>query len=104
MSKGSKRRPTLVTEAEHTSNWERTFGQKASQEDKVTGLDNMTGERHLVLSLDELRTIVIQTSAAFVRGGAHSQQEAEWSRTAALRDALEQLGFVRESEMIGGAA
>lgn len=62
----------------------------------------ITGERHLVLSLDELRTIVFKTSVAYARPGA-SIQEAEWNRAAALRDALEDLGYTREAEMIGGA-
>jgi hypothetical protein len=31
-------------------------------------------------------------------------QEAEWNRAAALKRALEALGYDRESEMIGGAA
>lgn len=62
---------------------------------------NVTRERSLVLTLDELRTIVFRTSVAYAREG--SIQEAEWSRAAALKDALADLGFHREAEMIGGA-
>lgn len=96
MGKGSWRRPTGPS---FGPEYDRIFGRKPSPEAEVTDTD--TRERHLVLSLDELRTIVFRTSVAYARDG--SIQEREWSRAAALKDALADLGFARESEMIGGA-
>lgn len=110
MSKGSWRRP--FDQRAFDANHERIFGRKTSDSPIVKesvragAIDRLaraiTGERHLVLSLDELRTIVFKTSVAYARPGA-SIQEAEWNRAAALRDALEDLGYTREAEMIGGA-
>lgn len=64
-------------------------------------------KRVIALTLDELRTIVFETSVAYHGQDPHYEwnaQAAEWSRAAALKRALEALGYDRESEMIGGAA
>lgn len=67
-------------------------------------------KRLIALTLDELRTIVFETSVAYsyvvrcVAGECAYTQEAEWARAAALKTALERLGYEREAEMIGGAA
>ena len=67
-------------------------------------------KRLIALTLDELRSIVFETSVAYCEKHisqpvlADFLQEAEWNRAAALKTALERLGYARESEMIGGAA
>lgn len=68
----------------------------------VAAAPGPVGPVFLALSLDELRTIVFETSVAYANAQPYTQQ-AEWARAAALRDALERLGYTRESEMIGGA-
>lgn len=85
--------------------------QEAAKEERRQRADEIEkhAARYIVLSLDELRSIVFETSAAFcsycpLNEEQQSQQDAEWSRTAALKDALERLGYTREAEMIGGAA
>jgi hypothetical protein len=63
---------------------------------------NERAKRLIALTLDELRTIVFETSVAYAQ--SVEMQEAEWNRAAALKNALSALGYERESEMIGGAA
>ena len=101
MSKGSRRRPG--DEKAFDSNYDRVFGRKPSDGAKVTKDDIAEiRERAIALTLDELRSLVFKTSVAYARPG-RTIQEAEWARAAALRDALTDLGFDREAEMIGGA-
>jgi hypothetical protein len=101
MGKGSWRRPG--DDRAFQENYDRAFGRKPSEGEKVTKDDIAEiRERAIALTLDELRSLVFKTSVAYARPG-RSIQEAEWARAAALRDALQDLGFDREAEMIGGA-
>lgn len=100
MGKGDLRRPG--DERSFRENYDRIFGRKTSDEREVTENVGHPEARLLALSLDELRTIVFKTSVAYAHPRA-SIQEAEWARAAALRDALSDLGFEKEAEMIGGA-
>lgn len=102
MGKGDLRRPG--DDKAFAENYERVFGRKTSGVPIVTESDTPPGPRHLAITLDEVRTIVFRTSVAYAGpAGRGAIQEAEWARAAALRDALTDLGFVREAEMIGGA-
>lgn len=102
MGKGSWRRPTGPA---FDANYDRIFGRKSSSSLGVTDtVPAQREQRALVLTLDELRVIVFRTSVAYTKGvRVGTIQEAEWLRAAALRDSLEDLGFEREAEMIGGA-
>lgn len=104
MGKGSWQRP--YNKRAFDENYERMQRERnASQVPIVT--ENVAREPRLIaLTLDELRTVVFKTSVAYAHGregGGDTIQEREWARAAALRDALEDLGFKREAEMIGGA-
>lgn len=112
MGKGSMRRPEDL--GSYQENHDRIFGRKTSDTPIVK--DSVTADRPIVVTyehndpryipvtLDEVRTIVFRTSVAYAGpAGRGAIQEAEWARAAALRDALSDLGFEREAEMIGGA-
>lgn len=122
MGKGSWRRPTGP---DFDENYCKTFpnargcvaarnqaaldeakAERAERAELVQQRAEERAKRLIALSLDELRTIVFETSVAYANqgDGPDSIQEAEWSRAAALKVALERLGYEREAEMIGGAA
>lgn len=121
MSKGSWRRPTGPEfDKNYCIAFPRSRGCVAQKVQDA--LDQMKAERReradliaqraeertkrmLALTLDELRTIVFETSVAYAKQLLlDNTQSAEWDRAAALKTALERLGYERESEMIGGAA
>lgn len=121
MGKGSWRRPTGPGfDENYCANFPNSRGcaaqraqdqedaAKAERQERAEFVMQRAAEREkrlIALSLDELRTIVFETSVAYADAYAHaSTQEAEWERAAALKAALERLGYERESEMIGGAA
>jgi hypothetical protein len=107
VSKGSWRRPAQVSDAEVADRWARAFAQEKDADgapSRGSAAPHVGGERFVALSLDELRAIVFKTSTAYAHALDKSVQVAEWERAAALANALQDLGFVREADMIGGAA